>query len=397
MRAAAIALLAALAPALTAATQEEGLALKRAGDFPKALQVFAELVALNPRNVDALEQLATLRGWTGDHAGALFAWEYALTLAPRYGALHTGRARVLYWMGRLDEALAEVELAISADLADADTRELAGDIQRARHQPAAARERYLQAAALAPQSGAAAKAANVRIPRRWRLDAGGMIDDYRPANGQVVQRDEEQSAYGQLGRQLSDTVTIGGGADYAHQFGLVDWRFNLEGWWTAVPDLTLSARAATTPEADFLPEREGAVGAEWRATAALIPLATVRISDYAAERVILLVPGLRLVLDGLPITVEARWFHAMSDVSRDTDAAVLRIDATLGDGVRAWLLGSYGRENQPPVGVANTASVAGGLAIDLDEAWTARFDLLWERREDVHRRMSAGYGITTRF
>lgn len=397
MRAAAIALFAALAPALVAATQEEGLALKRAGDFKGALKVFAELVAANPRDVDALEQLATMRGWTDDHAGALQAWDQALALAPHYAGLRIGRARVLYWMGRTDEALAEVERAIAASLADADARELAGDIHRARHEPEAARERYLQAAALAPQSEAAAKAAKVRIPRRWRLDAGGMIDDYRPADGTVVQRDEEQSAYLQLGRQFGDSVALGAGADYAHHFGLVDWRFNLEGWWTAVPGLTVSARAATTPEADFLPEREGALGGEWRASAAVTALAGVRISDYAAERVVLLVPGLRLAPDGLPFSVEARWFHAMSDVSRDTDAAVLRVDAALGEGVRAWLLGSYGRENQPPVGVATTASVAGGLAVELDEAWTARFELLWERREGVHRRLSAGYGITTRF
>lgn len=397
MRIAMLALLAACAPVLMAATQEDGLALKRAGDFPGALAIFTALVAANPKNVDALEQLATLRGWTNDHAGALQGWNQALALAPHYGALRIGRARVLYWMNRLDEALAEIERAMVALPQDADARELAGDIHRARHEPTAARERYLQAAALAPLSGAAVKAAKVRIPRRWRLDAGGMIDDYRPANGQVVQRDEEQTAYVQLGRQFSDTVTVSGGADYAHEFGLVDWRFNLEGWWTATPDLTLNARAAFTPEADFLPEREGAVGGEWRASAVFIPLAIVRLSDYAAERVILLVPGVRIAPVGLPFTVEARWFHAMSDVSRDTDAAVLRVDATLGDGVRAWVLGSYGRENQPPIGVATTSSVAGGLAIDLDESWTARFDLLWERREDVHRRMSVGYGLTTRF
>jgi YaiO family outer membrane protein len=397
MRGATAILLAALAPALAAATQEDGLALKRAGDFPAALAVFAGLVAANPRDVDALEQLATLRGWTGDHAGALQAWDQALALAPQYHGLRIGRARVLYWMGRHDEALAEVERAIAALPADADARELAGDIHRARHEPRRAKERYLEAAALAPGSGAADKAAKVRIPARWRLDAGGMLDDYRPANGQVVQRDEEQSAYLQLGRRLGETLGIGGGADYAHQFGLVDWRFDLEGWWTATPDLTLSARAAVTPEADFLPEREGALGGEWRASAWLVPLATVRLSDYAAERVVLLIPGLRLAPTGLPFTVEARWFHAMSDVARDTDAALLRVDATLGDGVRAWALGSYGRENQPPVGVAVTSSVAGGLAVDLDAAWTANFTLLWERREDVHRRMSVGYGITTRF
>lgn len=397
MRSVTALLLAILAPALAAATQEQGLALKRAGDFPGALKVFAELVAANPRDVDALEQLATMRGWTNDHAGALQAWDQALVLAPQYGGLRIGRARVLYWMSRLDEALAEIERAIIALPQDADARELAGDIHRARHEPHEAKARYLQAAALAPQSGAAEKAAKVRIPRRWRLDVGGMIDDYRPANGQVVQRDEEQTAYLQLGRQFGDAVTVSGGADYAHEFGLVDWRFNLEGWWTATPELTLNARAAATPAADFLPEREAALGGEWHASSTVVALATVRLSDYQAERVTLLIPGLRITPDSLPFTVEARWFHAMSDVNRDTDAAVLRVDATLGDGVRAWVLGSYGRENQPPTGVAATTSVAGGLAIDLDAAWTTNFTLLWERREDVHRRLSAGYGLTVRF
>lgn len=384
---------------LAAATMEEGLALKRAQDLPAAARVFSALVAANPKDVDALEQLATVTGWQERHAEALALWERAIVLAPDYAGLRVSRARVLYWMGRLDEARDQIVLLLSGP--DAPSRRdleawiLAGDIARARREPEAAYGYYTQALVLdATSELAQGKLRQVQLPRRWRLDAGGMLDSYHPASDTVVQRGHEQTAYLQLGRQVSDRLTLALGADYAHEFGEVDWRYNAEAYWSPRDDLSLQARAALTPQADVLANWEALVGADWRASSSVAVLLTVRASDFDAERIVTFMPGLRL---GGTTTVEARVFYTISDVNDATSAAVLKVATTWREQWHPYALVSYGKENQPPVGVARTASAAAGMVVDVSPALSLRFDGLYEWREDIHRRVSLGGGVTFRF
>ena len=79
---------------LHAATMEEGLAFKKAENFPAAAQVFREVMKESPNNSDAIEQLATVTGWMGDHVGALALWEQAIVRFPQRGLPKIGRARV---------------------------------------------------------------------------------------------------------------------------------------------------------------------------------------------------------------------------------------------------------------------------------------------------------------
>jgi YaiO family outer membrane protein len=390
----ALLLLSAAATPLCGATMEQGLALKRAQDLPAAARVFDELVIADPGNVDAIEQLATVTGWMGRHAEALILWQRAIALAPQYAGLRVGRARVLYWMGRLPEAASAIDEVLPLLPSDADAMELAGDIARARHQVVLARDHYLRAMALDPASGAGGKMAALTPPRRWRADAGGMFDSYDPANTTVVQRGDEQSAYVQLGRQLGERFTLAGGADYAHQFSQVDWRFNLEGYWAPRSDLSIQARAALTPDAEVLADWEASLGADWRATSQVAGLLTVRTSDFASEHIVTWMPGLRF---GEETTLELRLFYTVSDVQADTSAVLVKIATTIDGRWQPYALASYGEENQPPIGVAKTASGAIGTVIALDAGWALRIDGIYEWREAIHRRISLGGGATYRF
>ncbi len=379
---------------LGAATMEEGLALKRAQDLAGAARVFNELLATNPKNVDALEQLAIITGWMEHHYDALRLWERAIDAAPDYHGLHVGHARVLYWLGRLGEAEEEIASALPLLPQDPDAWELAGDIARARQQLTSARERYRRAVALDAHSAAAAKDAGLVWPTPWRLDAGGMFDHYTPANDQVVQRNHEQTAYVQLGYDLGDGVTLSGGADYAHEFGQIDWRFNAGLYWQVSPTWALHLRGAVTPDAEVLAEWEALVGIEWFASEGFTPLLSVRSAQYADERIVSWMPGVRV---GGTTAVEARLYYTTSDVNDPTMAGVVRLTTTLAERWRPYLLASYGEENQPPVGVAKTASAAAGTVIDLTRSLALRLDGLYEWREDIHTRVSFGGGFTLRF
>ncbi len=384
---------------IAAATMEEGLALKRAQRLPEAAQVFAALVDAHPNDVDAIEQLATVTGWLERHAEALAWWDRAIALAPDYAGLRVSRARVLYWMGRLDEAHAEIAACVDGPDArsrnDVDAWVLAGDIAQARRLPERAHLCYTRALAIDASSAAVqAKLRRVVMPKRWRLDAGGMLDSYHPASAATVQRGHEQTAFIQLGRQLGAEVTLAVGTDYAHQFGEVDWRYNAEVYWTPLPDWSFQARAAVTPDAEVLANWEGSAGADWQATPQLAGLLALRTADFAAERIVTVMPGLRW---GDTTTVEARIFYTVSDVNPDTSAAMVKVATTVAERWQPYVLASYGEENQPPVGVARTASGVAGVTLTINDGLSLRLDGLYEWREDIHQRVSLGGGFTFRF
>jgi YaiO family outer membrane protein len=378
---------------LGAATFDEGLALKRSERFPEAIVVFTALVEAEPRNVDALEQLATLLGWQQRYSEAIATWERALALAPGRVSLRVGRARVWYWQGRLAAALEEVTTLLHDHPGDFDLLEFAGDLQRANGDPGAARALYGQALAIDPSvSELRRKLERTRAPRLWRLDAGGILDDYAPdAGGRGGARNHEQSAYLALGHRWTPALTTAGGIDWQHHFGLVDWRWGLDAALVVDNDWTFSARGAVSESPHFLARWEGGGAIEWRAATWLAPHATVRELAYPDERITSYAPGLRvqpnawLALDGI-------WYLTTSSVNPDTRAALGRITLTLGDWA-PYVLVSHGEENVPPLGVASTTTIGAGLVWQASSALGLRVDASHEDRTGFYQRTSVGGGI----
>jgi YaiO family outer membrane protein len=392
-------LLLLLSVPLGAATLEDGLSLKRAQRLPEAAKVFSTLVAANPTDVDAIEQLATVTGWMGNHAEALPLWDRAIALAPQYHGLQVSRARLLYWMGYLDQAQAALDRYVIAPGApcrrDFEAWILVGDVYRARRLNDKAYAAYRHALTIDPEwQQVQARIRHLTPPYRWRVDAGGMFDDYDPDPAATVQRGQEQTAYVQAGYRVTETLTIAGGTDYAHQFGEVDWRWNVEAYWSADEEWAFHGRLATTPDADVLARWEALLGIDWRRFPGVTPLLGIRTADHRDERIITYLPGVRL---GDRFTVEARLYYTSSDVNESTMAGMVRLGGTVADRWHPYVTGSYGEENQPPIGVAKTAAAAAGVVVDLTSAMSVRFDGLYEWREDIHTRVSLGGGVTLRF
>jgi len=384
---------AAAARGSTAAEIDHGLALRNAGDLSGAVAVFAGILAKQPDDMVAREHLAIVIGWQGDHAGALAQWDQVLAHEPQRRSALLGKARVLYWMQRLAESRRLLDALAVRFPTDADVQELLGDVARAEGDSAAAQRAYLAAGT----DGAAAKRAGLahQRVRRWRLDAGGMLDHFDPDSALVAQRDQEHSTYLQLGRRLSDSVTLSAGLDEAEQFDLHDVRYNLRAYWTPSPWLALDAMAAITPQAQVMPEHEGGLGAELRLGRTLTLLAGFHSSQYEEERVDRYAPGLRLALPA-DLTLEARYLYGTSTVNPSTNAMLARLLLDHGRW-HPYVLFSTGEDNLPPQGTAITTTFAGGAVVDLDAAWSVRFDLLWEDREDTYVRRSLGGGVVYRF
>jgi len=103
-----------LSPALADIPQNEinkkfelGLELKRAEKFAEAAKIFSSIVEQDPKNTDALQQLATLQSWLGLYDKAISTWKQAITLHPNNIEYHVGLARVLSWKGEIKEAKTE--------------------------------------------------------------------------------------------------------------------------------------------------------------------------------------------------------------------------------------------------------------------------------------------------
>jgi cytochrome c-type biogenesis protein CcmH/NrfG len=131
----------------------DAVRLKKAGKHAAAAAAFQAIVDSEPKNVDALEQLATLQGWLAKHDEALMTWRKALSLAPENSDLRLGLARVLYWKGETKSSLKELAAVLVSQPESAEAWTLNGDVLLADGRPGEARKAYKKAKSLAPKDG----------------------------------------------------------------------------------------------------------------------------------------------------------------------------------------------------------------------------------------------------
>ena len=88
-----------LAARAGAAPADDAFAAKQAGDYPRAIALYQELVAAEPANPAHLYQLGTVQGWAGHYDEALATLRRGLAIAPRDTDLRLSYGRVLAWSG----------------------------------------------------------------------------------------------------------------------------------------------------------------------------------------------------------------------------------------------------------------------------------------------------------
>ena len=384
------------APA-AAATLEEGLALKRQEKLAEAAAVFAELVRARPGDAAALEQLATVQGWLGQHDEAIATWSRLIALAPKEPSFQLGRARVRYWKGALAQARAELELILQGAPKDLDALLLAGDVALAQGDRDGARDRYQRAQEHAPGDAAiAGKLARTQAAPRFRLDLGGELDgfgDYDAAH--PSSRGLEGGWFLQLGARISDDLTVGAGVEELRWFGQRDRRLNLVVDLRLSPDLLLSARGAFTPSHHFLAAWEAGAGAELRVSGPWTALFAAKHLSYADNEVTLLQPGARF--ESGPFSAQGQAVVALASQGDPTGAGILRLGWAFGDELSTWLGGSYGKEALSTTTGTSFALVGAaftGVSWALSPGFGLRLDLGYERRQDAHQKYSGALGLT---
>lgn len=379
-----------------AATYDEALRLKQAQQLPESEAVLISVLANEPNNTKALEQLAIVQSWQNKFDDAVSSYRRLLSVEPSHKDGRVGLARVLYWKGERRQALAELDVVLNSDADNSDLWVLRGDILLADQQANAAREAYLKAKALhggVNDPALEAKIAAAKPPKSWRLDAGYVADDYSEV------RDDEHSAYLQLAYTTSGKTTFYAKWEDYFNFNKTDRGAGIGVYWLPVDSVLLHAEWSTTlDEADFRPDDLLLLNSEFLFSAHWQPLLGIRRSTYNSPfgegDVTTITPGIRWNIDNTSI----EWRHGRTTNLDDSKTSVDTLKLTYnGDRYAPYLSYTTGEEATPPLAVAEIDVLSAGLVVRFNDAWGARVDYAREDRKDNYVHTSMGLGISAFF
>lgn len=370
---------------------EEGLALKRAEKFAEAAAVFAAVVKKEPRNADALEQLATVQGWLGRHEESIETWRRLLRLAPKNDDYRVGLARVLYWKGRHEEALKELSRVLAGRSRRADALALRGDVLAAAGRPEEARTAYLGAQSADPSDGELAKKlARLEFPLRWRVDSGLVYDHYTNF------RRAERGTYLQAGYAPRPGRSVWLRHEWQNHFRFVDNTIAAGGAWQPARPLTLTGEVGGTPASDFSADFKAAVGGELRVHAKAAVLAGYRYLAYGNGSLHSFVPGLRF--EAVPwASFEYKLVYSRNVDDSTTAAHLFRLGFSWAERVLPYVGFASGEEAVPPQPKARSNDVSAGVVWNVSRAWALRADVSNEHRPGFYERNTVAGGLTYRF
>jgi YaiO family outer membrane protein len=394
-------LLPLLFPALlSAATFEEGLALKKAERFAEAEAAFTSVLAADPGQVAARAERATVRGWQQHYDLAIADWNEAIAARPQEPDYLVGLARVQFWKGDRAAALATLDRALLLKPRDPEIWELKGDIARADHNRSLALTAYREADRLDPRDRVGDKLGqDDRPPQPWRIDVGGMRDEYSDI------RSLEASGYASVA--YADHPEEEGGPRWTSRLGTqVEHRFDaydvtVEGEASArlYPMLRLIGRGGYTPSADFNYDWAVGGGLELRPMRNVGILFDLDHKEYRPAEQTVLQASPALVVGIWKLNLEARYRATVDHVPGATDkgdAVIGKVGIDLGP-VHPYIAYLQGREPDPPLPMTDVKAWWGGLIFDLDQNLSVRVDGAYEQRKDAYNRTSLGGGLTYRF
>ena len=373
---------------------DQGLALKRSEKFADAALIFSQIVAENPSDSDALEQLATLQGWLQRYDESIVSWEKILAWHPESFDYHLGLARVLSWKGNIVRAKTEYEAALKIKPEDFDALMGLGDLEMRRGNVLVAHKIYLKAQAQNPDDPNLKKKLMQTVPPLlWRLDAGYSYDGYNH------QRSGENNTYVQIGRQFSPDrfkSSLWTRHEWQNHFAKVDNTIYVGGSLQPVKSLALQFEMGWTPTPNFQPLRQMNLTADFSVNPLFVPSLAYKHLEYPDGNVNIAMPGVRLqFLSWASITY--RHLFSSNITGPDTQAWQIRTDWDATENLSFYGGYSQGNESLPPLSTAFNESIYAGLVYALDRNWSWRIDYSYENRPNFYNRSSIGTGLTFKF
>lgn len=365
--------------------QEAGAWLERArelaaaGDQAGAHVAVDSALALDPGHYGARLMRARLLSWQGRHDAADILLEELLRERLDDAEAMLARAYLRYYEGRLAEAEAEFEALLRASPGDGDA---AAGLARAR----------------------AARRAQSSAPPRWRVDAGLEYSDF----SRIPQAAWHQQ-FAQVARHLEDGTTVHLRLENHRRFGMDDFMVEAGVARALLPRLFGAAAAGWTFAPDFRPEWRLAADVEFLASPARTSggvsawlLGTARYDAYAETEVLGLLPGVRLERGEWAGTARLAHSIGFGGVAAENGvltgwsarvdgpvyargATAMRFFAGLADAPETVARG-------PLVTTVSTATLFGGLILELRRGWQVSLACARDDREDSYIRY--GYSLS---
>ncbi|MEO8445240.1 MAG: tetratricopeptide repeat protein [Gammaproteobacteria bacterium] len=141
-----------MSPAEATSALKAALAQHQAGRLAEAEALYRRILARYPQHPDALHFLGLLAHQRGDHAAAVGLMDAALRAAPGLAPCCSNRGNALLALGRVEDAIASFQKAISIDRNLAEAHLNLGNALQQQGQPDEAIASYRRALRLKPQS-----------------------------------------------------------------------------------------------------------------------------------------------------------------------------------------------------------------------------------------------------
>lgn len=403
-------ILGAAAHAATA-TLDDGMRLKNAHKFPAAAAAFKQLLAQNPGDVAAREQLAIVDGVMGHYSESITEWERVLQADPQRPGARIGLARSLYWNGEWAHALSILNSYLAAHPNDYDALVLRGDVLLAEGHYAEAHAVYLQARALRPGVRDAELERKIDAslgPTHWRIDAGGTYAKFTNF------RNTEGSGYLQVGYRTDRGDSAYLRYERLGQFGEVDQVGTL-GLSAKFPEiLAVAAELGGTPSAKFLPTWTADVELDGIGVPRVQPLLGYRYRHYDTQGVstvgtnggvvagpfvgnlTTITPGIR-VLAGHYGNLEARYSRSHNLDGSNTGVVKLRWNFAETRFFAPYIGFDKGDEVVPPEPRESFKVYSAGSTIKLTRRWAGRIDIAYDERPGFYYSYSSTVGVSYMF
>ena len=149
---------------------ERAIALQKAGRLIEARAVYEAILASQPRQFDALNNLGVLCKALHDHRRALEFFDRAAEVDPGVASLHVNRGNLLAMTKRHDEALASYDRALAVSPVHAEAHYASGCVEKDRERYDAALQCFGRALALNPRHADAHYERGMVLQGMQRLD-----------------------------------------------------------------------------------------------------------------------------------------------------------------------------------------------------------------------------------
>lgn len=335
---------------------DQAVAARTAGEPERAVALLQAVLAADPDNTDARLQLGLALLALNRLDEAEQAFRAVLAAEPDYADARVGLVRVAQRRGDAEIALAELD----------------------RIDPA--------------YPGAAELRAQLEKPR-WSLDIDGSYSTLEGASA------DWKGVAVQLRRQASSSTAVTGRIEVARRFGMNDFFGETRIDRQLSEGASIYAALGGTPNADFLPQWQVALGGALRVrgggNATVLTLDT-RLAEYATGEIQAISPGVEQYLARGRVWLTGRWINLFDETGDHRSGYLARADGLATDRLR--LFAGYSNAPDTSEGVViDTEAFFGGISFDLDDRTTLRVSAAQENRETGSDRTQFDLGLGLRF